>query len=222
MSELGKRIIIEGTDGTGKSEQVMRIRSRLVKAGIKVCSFVVEEPDGARDLTTGESLVPIATELRKIIKNGSLERTPWTNLSMFNDARRENWSQAIKPALERGEWVPAARSHLSTIVYQGYGEGIPVDEIEAAVRAEVGEEYMTPDLAVILDLQDEKARFERINGRGNLTNPDTFESKDESFQSRIRHGYLDYAAIRGIPVVDASGSRDEVEERIWEHVQEII
>lgn len=218
MSERGKYIVIEGHDGTGKSEQVARLRKHLGAMGVNICDFVVEEPDGATK-DDGTVLVPIASELRKIIKNGSLARDPWTNISLFAAARRENWLQAIEPALARGEWVLTARSWLSTVAYQGYGQSMPLDEIARITAQDVGETYMNPDIALILDVQDTATRQRRIAERGDLEVPDTFESLPEDFQTRVKDGYVTYAKENSIPLIDASGTKDEVEALIWVHIE---
>ena len=221
MSEFGKYIVIEGHDGTGKTEQAKRLRERLKKMGVKVCNFLVEEPDGATT-DEGASLVPIATEIRKIIKNGSLPRDPYVNVQLFTAARRANWIQAMEPALDRGEWVVTARNWWSTIAYQGSAEGVPYDAIENTYTASVGgSRYMNPDLGLILDV-DHATRSSRIAERGALDNPDTFESRDDDFQQCIKQGYLDWAKLRGIPIVNASGSRDEVEAAVWQHVEPLL
>jgi dTMP kinase len=221
MPELGKYIVIEGHDGTGKTEQAKRLRERLKKMGVKVCNFLVEEPDGATT-EDGVSLVPIATEIRKIIKNGSLERDPYVNVQLFTAARRANWLQAMEPALDRGEWVVTARNWWSTIAYQGSAEGVPYDVIENTYTMSVGDSrYMNPDLGLILDV-DHATRNKRIAKRGNLENPDTFESRDETFQQRIKQGYLKWADLRNIPVINASGTLDEVETAIWHHVEPLL
>lgn len=218
MPENGKYIVIEGHDGTGKTEQAKRLRQRLSKLGVKVCNFLVEEPDGATT-EDGISLVPIATEIRKIIKNGSLERDPYVNVQLFTAARRANWVQAMEPALEKGEWVVTARSWWSTIAYQGYGEGVPLDAIENTYALSVGgTRYLNPDIGIILDV-DHRTREERIANRGDLEVLDTFESRPDDFQQRIKEGYLDWAERKDIPVVDASGTVDEVEEELWRQIR---
>lgn len=221
MAEAGKYIVIEGHDGTGKSEQARLLRERLRKLGVKVCNFLIEEPDGAT-MDDGTVLVPVATELRKIIKNGELERDAITNVLLFTAARRANWTQAIEPALDRGEWVVTARSWWSTIAYQGSAEGVPYDVIENTYTAAVGgSRYMNPDVGIILDV-DHTTRQQRITGRGILETPDTFESKPEDFQQRIKEGYADWAALKNIPVVNASGTREEVSDAIWQHVVPLL
>ncbi|HET8690359.1 MAG TPA: hypothetical protein VFL81_02895, partial [Candidatus Saccharimonadales bacterium] len=101
MPERGKYVVVEGNDGSGKSEQVVRLGRRLGRLGIT--AIEVHEPDGA-DGVKG------ATELRKIIKDGTIERDPLTNVMLFTAARRLNWLQAMQPALQRGDWVLAART----------------------------------------------------------------------------------------------------------------
>lgn len=221
MSELGKYIVIEGHDGTGKSEQAKMLRERLKNVGVKVCNFLVEEPDGATT-EDGISLVPVATELRKIIKNGELERDPITNVLMFTAARRENWLQAMEPALNRGEWVVTARSWWSTIAYQGSAEGVPYDVIENTYTSAVGgTRYMQPDVGVILDV-DHETRQARISQRGPLDTPDAFEKKSADFQQRIKDGYIEWAALKDIPLIDASRSREAVSDDIWHHVEPLL
>lgn len=203
MSERGRYLVIEGSDGTGKSTQVERIGRTLGKVGINCIQ--IHEPDG----------VPLAAKLRDIIKDGSLERDAWSNVLLFTAARRANWLQAIQPALSEGTWVLAARNWLSTVVYQGYGEGEPVDRIHRFTLENVGEAYTKPDLTLVLGLADELKRLQRIEERGVLATPDTFESRDQAFQDRVQSGYVRYAKEHEIPVIDASGTLDEVEDLVW-------
>lgn len=221
MTRRGRYIVLEGHDGTGKSLQARQLRKRLKDAGIPVADFVVEEPDGA---TTdhNQQLVPIASELRKIIKNGELPRDPWTNVALFSTARRANWHQAIQPALQAGLTVVTARSYISTIAYQGYGDGVPLEDIERRTREDVGEAYMVPDLELILAVSSHATRRTRIASRGALEKPDTFESREHDFQERVRLGYENYAQQRNVPLIDTSGAPDEVEELIWRHVEPLL
>ncbi len=206
MAERGKYIVIEGNDGTGKSTQVGLLRSRLERRGA-VCSEV-HEPDGP----------PAAAELRKIIKNGNLERDSWTNVMLFTAARRISWLQQIQPALERGEHVLAARNWFSTVVYQGYGQGEDIAKIEQFTRENVSEEYLQPDLAIVLTLGDAAIRQARISARGELENPDTFESMPDDFQMRVNNGYVEFAKQHRLDVIDASVSVEEVEKEIWKRI----
>jgi dTMP kinase len=158
-----------------------------------------------------------ANELRRLIKNGDLERAPEINLGLFSAARGEIWREKIKPALDRGAIVLSARNYYSSLAYQGRGEGMDEAEIIRMTRLFTDEHYMQPDVAVILTLSD-AARAERIAMRGELKNPDTFESRGDDFQTRVNQAYIDIAKQYNIPTIDASGTVEEVQATIWEHV----
>lgn len=217
----GRYIVIEGSDGTGKSTQVELLKKRLSTRGI--ASIVLHEPDGFEgDDTLGIPAVPEATELRKKIKDATIPRTPTENVEWFTESRRLNWTQAMQPALKLGIWVLAARNWYSTVAYQGYGEGIDPQLIETITRERVGDAYLQPDLALILAVNDEAIRRERIALRGELEKPDTFESKPETFQRAMQDGYQRFAADYRIEILDASPGIHEVEKDIWQRVSKLI
>lgn len=202
MAERGKYIVIEGTDGTGKSTQVDLLADFLRQRGTEVVTF--HEPDG----------VEIASEIRTVIKNGALARSAFTNVLLFSASRRENWLQVGKPALERGAWVLSARDYVSTLVYQGLGEGLDIALIERVTLEATDEQYMDPDHRLILDIDDEAERTRRIDARGALETPDTFESRDDDFQQSIIKGYRHIASQKKIPIVSAAQPINTVQENI--------
>lgn len=201
----GKYIVIEGSDGTGKSTQVQLLRAELEKRGIKSIEF--HEPEGA----------PIADAIRTVIKNGELPRDGQTNLLLFTAARHEIWKHA-QTELENGTWVIAARNYFSTLAYQGYGEGLDLDLITETTRTFTDETYMKPDLAVILSLDDEAERERRIKSRGELENPDTFESKSSDFQTAVKNAYLKIAKERGLPVISANQTPEAITGQIYKYL----
>lgn len=202
MTERGKYIVIEGHDGTGKSTQVERLRARLAEAGIGSIEF--HEPEG----------VPIADEIRHVIKNGTLERDGKTNLLLFTAARHEIWKRA-QHALGSGTWVVSARNYFSTLAYQGYGEGLDPGLIITLTEQFTDGAYMSPDLAVILSLDDKEERERRIAARGTPKNPDTFESKGDAFQQRVKNGYMSIAKDKNLPVISTAQSPEAVTEQIY-------
>lgn len=203
----GKYIVIEGHDGTGKSTQVTAIRAKLKDLGIDSVEF--HEPDGT----------PVADEIRNLIKNGALERDGMTNLLLFSASRHDIWTKKALPALTEGKWVVASRNYFSTLAYQGYGEGASLNDILNITLVATDEHYMKPDIAVILNLDDEAERKKRIGARGELANPDTFESKGDDFQSRVKDAYVAIANERAIPIVSASQPIDDVTNDIWDVIQ---
>jgi len=218
MSSLGKYIVLEGGDGTGKSTQIKEMQSRLNGLGIK--SIAIHEPDGfSGDESLGIPAVMADTELTKIIKNDMINRDSWSNVLLFTAARRMNWLQAMKPALDSGVWVLAARSWISTIAYQGYGEGVEPELIRHRTIEDVCQRYTEPDLALILTMDDEVSRQHRIDERGQLANADTFESKPAQFQHAVLDGYLAVAEQYNLQTIDASQPLASVTEQIWEAIK---
>lgn len=203
MSTQGKYVVIEGHDGTGKSTQVARVREKLLEHGIESIEF--HEPEGS----------PIADEIRTVIKNSTLPRDGTTNLLLFSAARHDIWNSRALPALAEGKWVIASRNYYSTLAYQGYGEGLETEHIKTITRIATDDRYLNPDVAIILDFNDEKERQARITARGTLVNPDTFESRGQDFQDRVKQGYIEIANLYGIPVVSAAQSIESVSEQLW-------
>lgn len=207
----GTYIVIEGTDATGKSTQAELLAKRLQDVGHEVVQF--HEPDG----------VPIAHELRKIIKNGLLERSALTNVLLFTAARRENWHQQAIPVLARGGYIVAARNYFSTLAYQGIAEGINPEMsteescryIEQLTKEATDERYMRPDFSFMLDIDDESERERRIAERGPLDAPDTFESRGDDFQQRVIEAYRHIATEKQIPVISAAQSPEQIAEQIY-------
>jgi dTMP kinase len=206
----GKYIVIEGHDGTGKSTQVGIIRQKLSDLGIESIEF--HEPAGS----------PIADSIRTILKNGTLERDALTELLLFSAARHDIWTTQALPALKNGKWVIAARNYYSTLAYQGYGQDLNLNLIESITLESTDGRYMQPDMAFILDLDDEKTRLTRIKSRGELINPDTFESKDQAFQDKVKNSYIEIAKTKNIPIISAGNTPQIVFDNIWNNIPNIL
>lgn len=185
----GTYIVIEGNDGTGKSTQAGLLADCCRQQGREV--IIVEEP-GSDD---PDKTTPIANYLRSLIKNSTLARDPEINLALFSAARRELWQQKIAPALNRGAIVISARNYISTLAYQGHGEGVDTDHIIATTKLFTAERYMRPDFIIILALDNESERKKRIAKRSqSIDTPDTFESRSSSFQKRVDAAYRTIAS----------------------------
>ena len=199
MITRGRYIVIEGNDGTGKSTQVRLLQTYFHKQGYSVVT--VEEPGGGSAPTT-----PAARYLRAVIKNGRLQRDPEINLALFSAARRELWQHSIAPALERGAVVLAARNYLSTLAYQGYGEGLDLDHIRETTALFTDARYMAPDHVVVLVMNDDIERKRRLAERSSLIYLDAFESRADDFQRRVDNGYAVLARDMSLPVVECAVS----------------
>ena len=191
-------IVIEGQDGTGKSTQARRLAEFFKKQKKKV--VIMDEPDG--DL-------PQAHELHDLIleKGKKYNLEPMTNVMLFTASRMELWKKIAEPVLKEGGVVISARNWWSTLAYQGYGEGVSRSKIIRLTKNLLPERYFKPDFSAILVTSD-KVRLSRQKGRGKKK--ETFEAKPSSFQHKVNAGYPKIAKEFDIPLVDASGTIDDV------------
>lgn len=207
----GAYIVIEGNDGTGKSTQVDMLAAWLRERGREV--VVVEEP-GSDDAA---KTTPIANEYRRVLKDNRFKLDPEVNLLLFSAARRELWFHKIEPALQRGVVVLSSRSYVSTLVYQGYGEGVAEDTIISMTKRFTHERYMSPDFVVVLFANDQ-TRQQRIAERGMTEAVDSFESRDDAFQQKINDGYQTVAKTHNIPLILAERSPTDVHQQILQEI----
>jgi dTMP kinase len=223
-NRTGEYFVTEGTDATGKTTVADLLAAMAFNEGREVIRL--DEPDSPyRFIPNGDKpqpLAPITSEIRSIIKDGTLARTALTNIHLFTASRAESWETVIAPALDRGAYVIAARNYLSTVAYQGYAEGMEPSKIIAITQDSLGDDYMHPDHLTILDLSDESERARRIAQRGVLDKPDTFESRDAAFQQRLIDGYRAIAAKYAITLTSAAGDKHAIAEEIWNRAQQSI
>lgn len=190
-------ITIEGPEGAGKTTQAAALARNLEDRGLDV--HVTREPGGT---WLGERLRDVL-----LARTDSVAPTdPLTDAFLFNAARRQLVAEVIRPALASGRTVLCARFADSTLAYQGYGAGVPVELLQSlAVSATDG---LTPDLTILLDLPVEDGLARKAPG--DVTR---FEAEfDLAFHRRVRDGFLALAAAEPdrFVVIDATGSPLEV------------
>ncbi|MBR5046407.1 dTMP kinase [Candidatus Saccharibacteria bacterium] len=193
-------IVIEGQDGTGKSTQARLLKEYFEKKGKEV--VVMDEPDG--DL-------PQAHDIHDMILTRGYKLEAMTNVLLFTASRVELWRKIAEPVLKRNGIVISARNFWSTIAYQGYGEGISRSKIIKLTHDALPDKYCHPDKGFILTVPD-KIRLERQGTRGKAT--ETFEAKPDAFQQKVNAAYPKIAKEFNIPIIDASGTIEEVFEKI--------
>ena len=191
-------IVIEGQDGTGKSTQVRKLQEYYKDQGKE--AIIMDEPDG--DLPQAHDIHDLI-----VIRGKEYNLEPATNLLLFTAARLELWKKLAEPALKSGKIVISARNWWSTLAYQGYGEGISRSKIVRITKEIMPEHYVHPTKSVILTTSDE-VRLARQGNRGKAI--ETFEAKPDSFQQKVNAAYPKIAKDFNVPIVDASGTIEEV------------
>jgi len=188
-------IVVEGGEGVGKSTQVDLLVARLEAAGRVVDK--TREPGGTQR----------GAELRERLLHDSRGVDPDEELDLMLEDRRIHLEERIAPDLAQGIVVVCDRFTPSTLAYQGVARGLGLDKVETKAREVTG--YVEPDVVVVLDLPDDVAEA-RVTG-----DRDRFERAGADFHARVRAAYRELAPSRGWVIVDASGSRAEVADRVW-------
>ncbi|SRR5574344_106225 len=173
----GLFITLEGTEGSGKSTQIVVIKNYLQSKGRKV--ITVREPGGT----------PIAEDIRNLLKTPRKDddMCDTAELLLMYAARAQLVQTFIKPKLEQGFDVICDRHDLSTIAYQGGGRGMDMDAINSIRKVVLGD--FKPNLTLLLDV-DPVAGMQRAKARGEL---DRFEQSQMDFFERVRNTYLECA-----------------------------
>ncbi|MEO7371587.1 MAG: dTMP kinase [Ilumatobacteraceae bacterium] len=195
----GRYIALEGAEGTGKSTHAARLASHLG-------AVLTRETGG-----TG-----IGDRIRTILHDTSL-----THLSHRAEAlliaadRAQHIDEIVAPSLTAGRDVVSDRSVYSTLAYQGYGRGLPVDEIRRINEWAMQSRW--PDLVVLIDTPTEVLE-RRMRGR----QLDRFEREGDDFHARVREGFRTMAAADPLHwvVIDGGASMEEVGVNIRRSVAE--
>ena len=217
-------ISFEGGEGSGKSTQAEVLTERLADTGVAV--EFVHEP----------STTELGWQIRDILKRGLPGESDFsaeTELLLFSAARAQLVYAALRPLLDRQSTVIVADRYVdSTTAYQGYGRGIPLEQVEV-VNA-LATQGVMPDLTFLLDLppvdgltrignlqlgfQFDDSVLQRDDARAQ--EGARFEDEPLEFHERVRQGYLDLAANEPdrFCVIDGTLPERRVSELIWEKV----
>ncbi len=192
-SPRGVFVTFEGGDGVGKSTHIRYVADELRRAGREV--VCLREPGG-----TG-----IGELLRAMVldpENGEISSE--AELLMYEAARAQLVCEVIRPALERGAVVLCDRFSDSTIAYQAYGRGLPLDFVRRANAFATG--GIVPDRTILLVLGNTRKSLARATGAGA---GDRMEQAGEVFHSRVNRAFLKLAKRdpKRIRIVRSSSSR---------------
>jgi dTMP kinase len=198
----GLFITVEGIDGSGKTTVANAVAERLRREGFAV--VVTAEPGGT----------PLGERLRQLLLHEK-PLSAWAEAFLFLAARAEHVAQVIRPALREGTIVLCDRFADSTIAYQGFGRGLPVDELRRLNEVATG--GLHPHLTILLDVNPEI-------GLQRVQRPTVFEGRDLAFHHRVRQGFLWLAAQEPhrIKIVDASQPLEAVIEQANALVREAM
>ncbi len=195
----GLFLVLEGGDGAGKTTQVGLLSAWLDERGVD--HVTTREPGGT----------PVGEAIRSVVLGREdLEMPSETELLLILAARAAFVQEVVEPELTVGRHVVADRFSLSTLAYQGYGRGLPLDQVRQGIR--IATRGREPDLTLVLDVPVERA-VERQEAGADV--PDRIEKAGSDFRRRVRAGYLALAAERAdVELVDGSGTVEEVHDLV--------
>lgn len=187
-------ITFEGPDGSGKSTAVVAIAERLREHGYSV--LTTREPGAGH----------LGQHIRSILLEGQ-EVDRKAELLLFLADRANHVASIIRPALEAGTIVLCDRFTDSSLVYQGYAQGLDQRFIRAANDFATG--GLVPEMTILFDLEPSL-------GLARITRGDRMDSMPLEFHQRVRVGFLReaHAEPRRWIVVDASRERELVIEDV--------
>lgn len=196
-------IVFEGVEGSGKSTQARLLAEWLSESGMD--PVLTREPGGTQ----------IGEDIRRALLHGG-DVPPRTELLLMVAARAAFVDEVVRPALARGSIVIADRFELSSFAYQGYGRGVPLDDVRRVNTFATG--GLRPDLTLLLDVDPQEGAARRVRA-GAVA--DRIESAGALFHAAVARAYRLLSETEpGVCRVAGDAPPEVVQERIRELLRE--
>ena len=206
MKNIGKLIVVEGLDGSGKGTQIALLKEKLEAAGRKV-------------IATAEPTQSAAGGLCRDALKGRFCIGPRELAALFTADRighNTDKSDGIVSLLERGIDVICDRYYYSTCAYQGMES-----ERDMKWTMDMNRNcpvIRKPDICLFLDLDPESCLQRIQKGR---VSTEIYEKTE--ILKRVRQSFMQvfsFFSDETIIIVDSDAHIKTVSERIWNAVNE--
>lgn len=200
-------ITFEGPEGAGKTTIIHMLEEKLAQVTDQF--LTTREPGG----------IDIAEKIREIILNPEYtmmdERT---EALLYAAARSQHFFEKVEPALKNGKVVLCDRFIDSSLAYQGYARGLGIDEVLKINEFAIGDRM--PDLTIYFDIPPEVGLARIHAHRAQEIN--RLDNEHLSFHEKVCEGYKEVVKRypERIKVIDATKSKEEVFEEVWNLVNE--
>ena len=196
----GKFIVLEGIDGSGKSSQIGPLVKRLQDLGFPCRAD--REPTGG----------PVGSLIRQIF-TGRVSADNRVIAALYAADRLDhlvNEVDGLCAAIDRGVTVVSDRYYFSSYAYHS----VDVDMDWVISANALSAQLLRPTLTVFLDVPVETA-LERI--RQNRFVEEIFDQEDRLLKTRELYfqAFERLKDVENVAVVDGSGTREQVAQRIW-------
>lgn len=205
----GLFITFEGGEGAGKTTHASFLANALREHGHEV--VCLREPGGT---TVGEQLRAI------VLDPANTQIGIHTELLIYEAARAQIVTEVIKPALERGAIVLCDRFADSTIAYQVYGRGLPLDQVNRA--NEFACQGIWPDRTILMTTGSTA-----LKGLSRATlhhEADRLELEGAAFHERVNAGFRRIAEEdpQRVRVVESAQAKSQTSRLIFEQLADLF
>src|SRR5436190_13776278 len=210
MASVGRLIVFEGGEGSGKSTQLRLLSEPLAKAGS--AHRCLREPGGTA----------LGIEVRRLLLEREWEMHPRAEALLFMASRAQMVAGELRPALAAGEHVLLDRFFLSTYAYQMGGRGLPESDVRAANA--LATNGLVPDLTLLLTFPVAEG-LARAAERS--ASHDRMEREGNAFHERVARAFEAFASpdwqrahpeCGPIVSIEAVGSERDVAGRVRQAV----
>ena len=201
MELSSKYIVIEGSEGVGKTCQTLLLEQFFVKNNIDVLR--VREPT---------SFSEDFAHINRMIKNSEIGEM--TRTFLLSAARAELFEKKINPALKEGKVVISDRSWVSFLAYQGVIRGQKIRFLKECIQMAMG--GANTDLIIILTAPPEIS-WDRIRKRKSYKS-DVIEKEGLEILKKLDKVYREFAHQLGAFEVDSSLPVKDVNLKIIEKI----
>ncbi|WP_049690881.1 dTMP kinase [Anaerococcus jeddahensis] len=187
----GLLIVFEGPDGSGKTTVLEKVYKKLLQDGYDIYKF--REPGGTE----------ISEKIREIIlDNENIKMSSRCEALLYAASRAQLVEEKLRPLLEKGSIILCDRFVMSSMLYQGIGRGLGIDEVKNINDFAIGE--IRADLTLFLNI-DYKTAIDRK--RRNFVS-DRLENEDDSFHKKTYDGYIDLSKKFKDEIISIDANKD--------------
>jgi len=189
MTDAGRYIALEGAEGCGKSTHAARL-------AVALDAVLTRETGGTH----------LGNEIRTLLHDpANTHLADKAEALLIAADRAQHLHELVRPALTTGRHVVSDRSAFSSLAYQGYGRGLPLEIVREISNWALDGQW--PELVLLIDVP-----VEVLSERMAKRDLDRFEQADEAFHARVRAGFAEMAAAdpdRWV-VIDGTLEKDAV------------
>ena len=199
----GTFIVLDGTEGSGKSTQARMLQERMAQSLGPGNVVLVRDPGTTR----------IGEQVRALLLNPDhAEMNMRGEMLLYMAARAQMMAEVILPALAQDKVVICDRFVSSTLAYQLGGDGLTAGDIVTVAGIAIRGRW--PDLTILLDMPA-GASMARVNRA-----KDRIEQRPPEYHEQVRRNYLAQAERdpRRYRVINADRDPREVHDDVLAEV----